>query len=308
MLEERKSEEVSALASARVHRETIRQRLQDEDENELAALIEKCGQPLWIICAECGHQHQAEQRCRQKWCPVCVRAIATKRSLKYAAAVERLQWPLFITLTQKNQRDLDPENVRKMRRAFGKLRHRAWWKKAVRGGVAGMEVTNIGNGWHFHIHAVIDCRWLSAAPGTQLKPFDTRATIKRKMKLAADSVAVAWATCLQEPKAIVKVKRAYGSAAEKDSGGRSKPITMEVLKYSVKGSDLAEMKEEIGPLIWALKTTRLVTSFGSLFGKLRFPEEDRPKLACEKCGVSGAMMPAEVFHRQLDNDKRKKRR
>src|SRR5204862_1110655 len=109
-----------------------------------------------------GYRHKAEKRCKKKWCPVCVRGIATKRSIKFSRAAALMRWPMHLTLTVRNVADDDDHDfVRRLRRNFGKLRHRKIWKNNVTGGVAGIEVTNKGKGWHPHLHALIDCRWLA---------------------------------------------------------------------------------------------------------------------------------------------------
>lgn len=165
-----------------------------------------------------------------------------------------MRFPLFVTLTMANVEDLDGGAVRKLRRAFGKLRHKRIWKDRVRGGVACIEVTNIGNGWHPHLHAVIDCRWLAIKTPAP-RNGEALSLRRAKYKAAAAEFSEAWAKCLGQTMASVKVKR-----AEADE------ICREVVKYSVKGSDLLECVEPIGDLIRCLEMTRLMTTFGTLFG------------------------------------------
>lgn len=273
----------SAKAEARRLRKIIKERLEEENEQELETRIEKCGLPLNLICTACGHCHATETSCRQKWCPVCARAIAARRSMKYAAAVAGMEWPLFVTLTMKNVPDLDHDAVRKLRRAFGKLRHRRIWKDTVSGGVAGIEVTNIGHGWHPHLHAAIDCRWLSVTvPRPQ--PGESRDSVKGKCKRAKHELSKLWAKCLKEKHGVCWVKRTAGP-----------DIVQEVLKYSVKGSDLANSPDPIGPIIHALCATRLTTSFGNLFGKLRVKDELKTPATCDACHQPASWMPEPVL-------------
>ena len=142
-------------------RRLIIDRLRAEDETDLIAAISKCQQEIEFTCEGCGNRKIGRTRCKKKWCPCCAPRIAYEKNLRLGAAVERFKWPLFLTLTMKNVDDLSFGAVRDLRRSFGKMRHQKWWKKNVKGGVAAIEVTNIGNGWHPHLHAVIDCRFLS---------------------------------------------------------------------------------------------------------------------------------------------------
>lgn len=272
--------------AARQLRERLLKRLDQENADELTKNFRRCGETFGLTCTSCGEVHDCERRCSKKWCPMCVRKLATKRAEKFRAAVAAMKWPLFVTLTMKNVDDLSHDAVRKLRRAFGKLRQRKLWKAHVRGGAASIEVTNIGNGWHPHLHAILDCEWL-AWRTPKPKPSDSRerkATLCRK---AASELERVWSKCLDQANSSVKVKRTSGA-----------DVVQEVMKYSVKGSDLVESPDPIAPVIRCLEATRLVTTFGTLFGKrlLKAEEKDRPPLMC-KCGASGCFLPEEVIRR-----------
>jgi plasmid rolling circle replication initiator protein Rep len=275
-----------AHGAARALRKRLLDRLRGEEASDLVKNFQKCGERFELTCTSCGELHEAERRCSKKWCPVCVRRIATKRSLKFRAAVAAMKWPLFVTLTMRNVDDLSHDAVRKLRRAFGKLRGRKLWKAHVRGGAASIEVTNIGNGWHPHLHAILDCEWL-AFKTPMPKASDSRERKRQQCKKAAQELERVWSKCLGQNNSSVKVKRTN----EAD-------VVQEVLKYSVKGSDLVESKDDVAPIIRCLEATRLVTTFGTLFGKklIRSDADDRPPMMC-KCGASGCFVPEEVVRR-----------
>lgn len=271
---------------ARELRERLLARLDQEGADDLTANFRKCGETFGLTCMSCGEIHDCERRCSKKWCPMCVRKLATKRAEKFRAAVAAMKWPLFVTLTMKNVDDLSFDAVRKLRRAFGKLRQRKLWKAHVLGGAASIEVTNIGNGWHPHLHAILDCEWL-AWKTPKPKASDSR---DRKMKLcekAGAELERVWSKCLGQASSSVAVKRTCGE-----------DVVQEVMKYSVKGSDLVDSPDNVAPLIRCLEATRLVTTFGSLFGKklLRADDSERPPLMC-KCGASGMFLPEELVAR-----------
>jgi hypothetical protein len=196
----------------------------------------------------------------------------------------------------KNVDDLTPEAIRKLRQAFGKMRNHKWWKKIVKGGVASIEVTNIGNGWHPHLHAVLDCRFLSKGV-TEPPPSWSREEKAARYKEAAASVERVWAKLLKQPTAAIKIKRASGTT-----------ILKEVVKYSVKGSDLPKLQGKIGTVIHAMEHTRLLTTFGSVFGLGPTPEaeenqsyhkhpskSEEPGETPTTCCSKPEIMPLDVF-------------
>jgi hypothetical protein len=166
-----------------------------------------------------------------------------------------MRWPLFVTLTMRNTSDLSSGAVRHLRRSFGKLRHRKFWKQRVVGGVATLEVTNIGNGWHPHLHAVIDCEWLSNGtrpPGRG----STKVQWEKACQQSATEIERHWSKCLGQETSSVSIMRA-----------NRRTIAKEVIKYSVKGSDLLECVEPVGEMIRAIDRCRMMTTFGNAHGQ-----------------------------------------
>lgn len=271
---------------ARQLREKLLQRLDQENADDLTRNFRKCGETFGLTCTNCGELHDCERRCSKKWCPMCVRKLATQRAEKFRAAVAAMKWPLFVTLTMRNVHDLSFDAVRKLRRAFGKLRQRKLWKAHVLGGAASIEVTNIGNGWHPHLHAILDCEWL-AWRTPKPKPSDSRQRKEKLCEQAGAELERVWSRCLGQETSSVKVKRTNGA-----------DVVQEVMKYSVKGSDLVDSPDPVAPIIRCLEATRLVTTFGTLFGKrlIKAEASERPPLMC-KCGASGCFMPEEVVSR-----------
>lgn len=289
--EERKAK---ALAARKFERSQLIQRLQEDGEDELADILKGCGSIVRLYCVCCGHVKDVEKRCRKRWCPVCARQISAKRVAKYAGAVARMQWPLFVTLTRPNVRVITLDTIREMRRAYRKMRQRAWWKRSVVGGIASLEITNRGKGWHPHIHSILDCRWLAKTVPAP-KATDTRAGMRAKFKLAAAEVGGQWADALGLKRATVHVKRAFTPRDLGPQTGANDSIAVEVLKYSVKATDLIDTPEPIGDLLRLLGAARLVSTWGSMHGR-KLDDDDGPALpraSCE-CGATGSLVPSEV--------------
>jgi hypothetical protein len=202
--------------------------------------------------------------------------------MRYEPVMAAIQWPLFVTFTTRNYATAD--GARDVRRAFTKLRRHRWWKHAVRGGVAQIEVSNTGKGWHPHVHALLDCRWLSVTVPTP-KAGATSDTWKRIATAACREVAEAFSDCLGGRKSSVKVRRVWRNDAGDITGAMK-----EVLKYSVSADSLADRPiDEIVECIDALDRMRNLVSWGTLY---RRPELKRKKhpLACE-CGKIGCFVP-----------------
>lgn len=236
---------------------------------------------------DCGSQVEGHKRCKKRWCPRCAPVIAAERNMRLQGAVEKMRWPLFLTLTQRNTATITPALMRQMRRNFGKLRHRKWWKKNVKGGVATIEITNIGNGWHPHLHAVIDCRWLSVKT-TEPQDWSPKGDWKARCELAASEVGAVWAKLCGQELASIKIKRA-----------NKHTILKEVVKYALKGSDVADMKGKVGEMIRAMEGTRLMTTFGTVY---RVSPEERRLLRNKerstrlKCDIESGAVTSECPH------------
>lgn len=265
-------------------REALATRLEQEHQPELAAKLLKCGSPLQLTCTCCGETKTTEERCKQRWCPVCAIAISVKRIARFNSAAARCQWPLMVTLTTTNTSDAQ-EAVSKIVKAFTKFRRQKFWNRTVKGGVASFECTNRGNGWHPHLHVLCDCRWLALATPEPKR----RESIERqrdKLRSAQRELSQEWAACLDQETSIVHARRAFG------------PMLKEALKYNLKPSELAECEEPIGPLLWALKGKRLVIPFGSFYDLgeewKKHDNETKWQSECSSCKAQGTWMPTAI--------------
>lgn len=270
----------AARREAEAIRERIIARLNDEGADDLARPLAGCGQPYHLTCTNCGGVHVVETHCRSRWCPACAPLVSAERHARWAAAIGKLEWPLFITLTIPNSED--PAALRALRAAWGKFRRRKIFARNVRGGVATFEVTNKGNGWHPHIHAVADCRWL-AIHTPEPRPSDRAEVKAEKCRRAQEELTAAWSDLIGVPWSSVFVRRVHGNG-----------IAAEILKYAVKGSELAESPDPIAPMLRVIKQTRTLSGWGSLH-PLPSPDEDQgPCVACEDCGAIKSFVPSEI--------------
>lgn len=282
-------------------------KLRREDADDLADRLTRCGQEITLVCTCCGARKKSFTHCDLKWCPACQHHLAAQTAERFARIISaaHIAWPLNVTLTAKNFGYDEPWPIREVRRngqtrrecvnpirwirnvAWSeRLRRLDWFRSKVKGGVIGFEVTDQGNGYHVHAHCLLDCKWLSV---TQTAPprGASKEQVAKRGDRACKEVGAQWELCCQRP-ASCKVRRVWTRENDIQDALR------EVVKYSVKGSDLVESKREAAPLIRLLDGCRMITSFGSMFGR---PECKRVKGTappCESCGVKGATMPEAI--------------
>jgi len=271
-----------AKDQAREARELLKFRLYDEQADELAGRLEGCGLPFPLVCATCGEEHVVETRCKQRWCPACAWGIQMERMARFAGAINLMQWPMMLTLTQPNS--ADPESLRALKESWAKMRRRKLVASKVLGGVTTFEVTNTGNGWHPHLHAVIDCKWLALhVPPPQFG--DPPDVVKSKCDHARQELSDLWGSIIGSPEAIVLAARV-----------KDKTAARYALKYATKSEELLACKERISPLIRVLQKTRLVAAFGNLHGRIQEMDTDEaPSVECPHCHDEKSLVPWSVI-------------
>lgn len=257
-------------------------RLADEGAMDLHNKLADCGLELGLSCSNCGYRRIVQTSCDRRWCPVCAWRIAAARCDKYRVAAGRFAWPLFVTLTIRNT--IDVEGLVTLKKQWARFRRRKLILQKVRSGIVGFEVTNNGQGWHPHIHALLDCRWLSLHT-PEPRRNDAPEEKKRKLQAAADELQRLWSEVVDQPQSSVKIRRADATAL------------IEVLKYSVKGSTLLDCPTRITELIRLMDTMRLMTTFGAIRKEMpdADPADEIPEKPCPQCGeVHGMMTDAAI--------------
>lgn len=262
---------------AKQDRQKLIVRLHEEGDEELAALLTRCGQTMKLRCTCCSALKAVEVRCEKRWCPVCARKIAAARVAKYTYAVARMQWPLFLTLTVQNSIDAW-EGIRRMKSCWGKMRRTKWFKACdVKGGITAMEITNKGSGWHPHLHTVIDCRWLAVRTPRPQRG-DSAESIRLKCSSAKAELDAEWAKVTKQVTASTYVKRT------------DRLDLRELLKYAADPGTLSNEQGRISELIRAIDKFRMVQPFGHCMGISAEIEalaaEDHVTKPCAGCGGS----------------------
>lgn len=209
----------------------------------LASRLEACGTTAGgLRCLNCGRSHPVHRRCNLRWCPECAWRISARRAQYVSAWASTTRQPKHVVLTSRNVRTLEP---RRTSDAFVRLRRQRPFQ--WRNGCRSLETTNEGRGWHVHIHALIDVRWID--PGE----------LSRR-----------WGRLMGQDYAIVCVKDA-----------RLDTYLAELAKYAAKPTQVAAWPpDELRQFVEAHEKVRVFSTFGSARG---LPQPRLPHL-CEHCG------------------------
>lgn len=126
-----------------------------------------CGANAWVIRNEEDPEHYAvaSDHCHDRFCRPCARFRGHTIANNVAAHLERREYR-FVTLTIKTTDLTLKQGVDKLYRSFGALRRTKLWTDRVRGGCAVCEVKpkDGGVGWHPHLHAIVEGKYLPLKP------------------------------------------------------------------------------------------------------------------------------------------------
>jgi hypothetical protein len=227
---------------------------------EEASRLEHCHSYYTVAqCGDCGAVRKFPNRCDRFYCPECQPALSHERRRQVEWWVGMIKQPKHVVLTVRNIPDLTRGHVDQLQDWFGRLRRRKFCRD-WRGGFYSIELTNEGQGWHLHIHALVDADWIDSA-----------------------GLALAWDNTTNGMGRIVSV-----------SDCREKNYLAEVTKYAVKGSMLAKWSAgEIATFVRAFQGKRTFGVFGNLYAaRTEFAEwiatlkACKPKCPCGSCNVS----------------------
>lgn len=263
-------------------RARVVERLEAEGRDDLAAPLIECGTPTSLYCSNCGCEHVVEVRCKKRYCPVCARMLAARFVLRYRSTLGRVKWPLFVTWTEFHSELFPSQGFRPLFEAAKKLRRQVWFKNRVVGGIISGEVSNEGeNGWHYHLHSILDARWFSVTVGEPDRGWDKQ-KLRRRAQAAQREVQAQWELALGRP-GSVQMQRCNGEQAAR-----------EILKYAVEMAALCNSSQPIGPVIDEIRRSRLVRSWGTMYGHLRDCDEKKGPAPCPKCSEKAPLLPQVV--------------
>ena len=265
----------------------LEEKLKEENRYDLAGILTKCREPFELTCLCCGEKKTVWKGCKKRWCPVCGPKVTAARYARIAPIANRMQWPLSVMLSVKNDKQI-AGSVARLAEAFRGFRRTKFWSNAVDGGFVGYEMTHNGRGCHVHLHALVDCRWLAVVTPEPMRRH-TREEKARLCTMAQQELSEVWAGYIGQRTAVVWVRRADRHALK------------ETIKYPFKPSDFKKLKCRISDIIDEIDAGRRVATFGNCHGTSkefigRDTVEERERI-CPKCEVANAVVPVEIVDR-----------
>ena len=112
-----------------------------------------------LYCVHCGHPLKVRMSCGDRTCPSCRRKWFGYHFRTLLTMVENWRVIRSLTLTVKNIPDAEFSryHVEEIRGYFTKLRKRF---KEIEGGFYVVQATNMGQGWHLHLHIIFDGKYI----------------------------------------------------------------------------------------------------------------------------------------------------
>jgi len=217
-----------------IFKESIVAKLLSISRREEANKLGNCHTQLsYATCGGCQAVRKFYNRCELFFCPECQPRLSAERKESIEWWTHQATQPKHVVLTVRNSQQITKDYVKWFKACWSKLR-RSKFARNWEGGFYSLEVTNEGKGWHLHLHAIVEAKWIDAG-----------------------ELARQWARCVAQDFAIVKVKDC-----------RQREYLKEVTKYAVKGSELAGWPAaDIAAFIDAFKGVRTFGVFGVLYGK-----------------------------------------
>lgn len=204
-----------------------------------------CGSHSYVLesLTTPGTYRVAGSCCRDRFCVPC----STERSAIIGGnALELLRGknPRFLTLTIKTKGLSLEEGLKKIYGSFGLLRRRAVWTRAVRGGVAFLEIkwNEELQRWHPHFHCLITGTWI-----------DRKKLVAAWYAVTGDSF-------------VLDIRRPPND----------RMITRYVTKYASKplNTTFSTIPERLDEAVRALKGRKLCVTFGTWRGERLTQVED----------------------------------
>lgn len=215
-----------------VIRDSIVRKLLLEKRSDLADSIDSCHrEQVYKRCCGCRHVATFYNRCERFYCPICIGRLARDRRKSVEWWSKVVGQPKHVVLTTVSVPRISREYVDQFKKDFGRLR-RSKFARNWLGGFFSLDTTHTENGWHLHLHAIIDSRWIDR-----------------------DELEKTWARIREQAIAIVRVYDA-----------RESNYTAECTRYLVDGQQMGTWESHrIVEFIDAFTGVRCFGTFGSLY-------------------------------------------
>ena len=250
--------------------------------------FERCGkEQVYRTCIGCDETTVHSYHCMIKWCPSCNWRITSRRRELLKQWLPTIAQPKHIVTTQRNRATLTADVIKEHTKNLSRLRRSEVFDQ-VNGGCVSVEITNESRGWHLHAHWLADARWI-----------DQYELSRTWGKLVGQDYAIVKVIdCRKGERGTIGGERVLSPSGTPLQGNYER----ELMKYCVKGSDLAKWTpSELYEFITAVRGRRFFFAFGSLFKRARALraqlEQSKAPVVCE-CGCSHYIIHTEQSRRK----------
>lgn len=214
--------------------------------HEIAQQLEDCQETeVLAACTNCGASWYIVNKCRLRVCPLCSYEVAKRRGQYLIAMTAKMSHPKLLTLTMPLWTKDPQVGIRFLRVSFNKLRKKKLFS-VVRGGAYQIELKPKDEGWHIHLHALLDAPYLpyqrlfsvwkeilgTTAPQVDIRSADTRKAREYAAKYAAKSAdfyshpetVVLWYEATKGQRLFATFGKWYNAKLEELTGEPEQPI------------------------------------------------------------------------------------
>jgi len=249
------------LAAIRAN-QTLSRRLDLIGQTTTARALRDCQTVLTLhVCDHC-HSHQyIPVNCKRRLCAVCEPRKARKNAALALALFAKAREPRWLTLTMTRAPKL-AEGIARIRRAFRAWRRGPIIRKLIRSGFYQIEAKPKPDGWHVHLHCLLDSRYL---------PWQT--------------VERTWARALEQETSSIWIERVNG-----------RKVVEYVTKYAMKPGDYAKMTDaQLAEIAATIHKARLTGAWGEWYQATLATVNELPEPArhvCPVCQTPNSCYPA----------------
>ncbi|MCK4302745.1 MAG: protein rep [Candidatus Eisenbacteria sp.] len=231
-------------------------------ENQ-ATNLRKCSETeLLVFCSDCTHTWYVPFHCRSRVCPVCSAKTSRLRASFLEALSAEMAYPKFLTLTMQRWTADPRDGIDFLRGAFTRLRRSRLFRK-VKGGAYQIELLRKPDGWHIHIHVLMDAPYI---------PY-------QKIFSAWRRLVGGYPPQVHIEVAATQAQRSY------------------ICKYTTKSVAYEGNLDDVVAWYLATQARRLFGTFGDWYNVkledfLNPDDGPPPKPACPRCGSTGTIVYA----------------
>lgn len=198
---------------------------------DVAQQLRNCHETeVLACCGHCGKSWYILNRCRLRVCPLCSYEVSKRRGHYLLALTNMMQYPKLLTLTMDRWQGNPHNGIKYLRDKWNLLRKHPLFK-TVLGGAYQIEVLPHPEGYHIHMHVLIDAPYI---------PYQKLFTL--------------WGSLIDQDAPQIDIRAA-----------KTKPQRIYAAKHAAKSADFYADPTTVVEWYEATKGQRLFATFGKWF-------------------------------------------